>query len=53
MEYVKLGNTAQALNVKLIGEDIAFLEKMYVPHKIVRAIDKNPPQGAMFHNEKK
>lgn len=33
--------------------DIAYLEEMHVPHKIVGAIDKNPPQGVLLLGEKK
>ena len=42
-----------ALDVKLTAEDIAYLEEMYVPHPIVGAIDKNPPQGVVLLDEKK
>ena len=34
-------------------EDIACLEKPYLPHRIVGAIDRNPPQGVMLLDEKK
>ncbi len=39
--------------VKLTDEDIAYLEEPYVPHRIVGAIDHNPPQGVMLLDEKK
>lgn len=42
-----------AFDVKLSDEDIAYLEEMYVPHPIVGAIDKNPPQGKILLDEKK
>ena len=42
-----------ALAVKLTDEDIAYLEEPYVPHRIVGAIDHNPPQGVMLLDEKK
>lgn len=48
-----LDDAAGALAVKLTPEDIAFLEEPYVPHPIVGAIDKNPPQGVMLLDEKK
>lgn len=48
-----LDDAAQALDVKLTGEDIAYLEEMYVPHKIVGAINKNPAQGVVLLDEKK
>ena len=42
-----------AFDIKLTSDDIAYLEEPYVPHKIVGAIDKNPPQGVMLLDEKK
>ena len=48
-----LDDAAAALTVKLTNEDIAHLEEPYVPHRIVGAIDRNPPQGVMLLDEKK
>ncbi len=48
-----LDDAAAALAVKLTGEDIAYLEELYLPHRIVGAIDRNPPQGVMLLDEKK
>lgn len=48
-----LDDAANALNVKLSLEDIAYLEEMYVPHPIVGAIDKNPAEGVILLDEKK
>ena len=48
-----LDDAAAALNVTLTDEDIACLEKPYLPHRIVGAIDRNPPQGVMLLDEKK
>ena len=48
-----LDDAAAALKVKLTPEDIAFLEEPYLPHRIVGAIDKNPPQDVMLLDEKK
>ena len=48
-----LDDAAGALAVHLTPEDIAYLEECYVPHPIVGAIDKNPPQGVMLLDEKK
>ena len=48
-----LDDAAGALDVKLSGEDIAYLEELYVPHPIVGAIDKNPDQGVVLLDEKK
>lgn len=42
-----------AFDVKLTAEDTAYLEEPYVPHKIVGAINQNPPQGVMLLDEKK
>ena len=46
-------DAAKALEIKLTDEDIAYLEEPYVPHPIVGAIGKNPPQGVMLLDEKK
>lgn len=46
-------DAAGALKVALSQEDIAYLEEPYMPHKIVGAIDKNPPQGELPKYEKK
>lgn len=48
-----LDDAAGAFDVKLTQEDLAFLEEPYVPHPIVGAIDKNPPQGVLLLDEKK
>ena len=48
-----LEDAVKALDVKLTPEDIFYLEECYVPHRIVGAIDKNPPQGVMLLDEKK
>lgn len=48
-----LDDAAGALSVTLTPEDIAYLEEPYVPHRIVGAIDRNPPQGVMLLDEKK
>lgn len=50
---VHLENAAKALDVKLRLEDISYLEEPYVPHRIVGAIDHNPPEGVMLLDEKK
>ena len=42
-----------ALNIHFTPDDIDYLQEMYVPHPIVGAIDKNPPQGIMLLDEKK
>lgn len=48
-----LDDAAGALDVALTLEDVDYLEKLYVPHPIVGAIDKNPEQGVMLLDEKK
>lgn len=48
-----LTDAADALNVRLTEADVAYLEEMYRPHRIVGAIDRNPPQGVMLLDEKK
>ena len=46
-------DAAGALNVKLTAEDVAYLEELYLPHRIIGAIDHNPPQGVILLNAKK
>lgn len=48
-----LDDAAGALKIKLTAEDVAYLEEPYLPHRIVGAIDCNPPQGVMLLDEKK
>ena len=46
-------DAAEAFQVKLSEEDIAFLEEPCVPHRIVGAIDHNPEDGVMLVDVKK
>lgn len=46
-------DAAGAFSVKLTAEDIAFLEEPYMPHRIVGAIDSNPPEGTKLLDVKK
>ena len=46
-------DAAGAFAVKLTAEDIAFLEEPYVPHRIVGAVDSNPPEGTKLLDVKK
>lgn len=46
-------DAAEAFQVKLSEEDIAFLEEPYVPHRIVGVIDHNPEDGVMLVDVKK
>lgn len=48
-----LDDAVGALSVKLSNEDISFLEAPYLPHRIVGAIDSNPPDGVILLDEKK
>lgn len=48
-----LTEAAGAFEVSLTKEDVSYLEELYVPHPIVGAIDKNPPQGVVLLDEKK
>ena len=41
------------LDEKGTEEDIAFLEEPYLPHRIVGAIDSNPPEGTKLLDVKK
>lgn len=47
-----LDDAVQALDVHLTPEDIAYLEEPYLPHRIVGAIDHNPPQGVTLLDKK-
>ena len=46
-------DAAGAFAVRLTAEDIAYLEEPYVPHRIVGAIDHNPPEGVKLLDVKK
>ena len=46
-------DAAGAFSVKLTKEDIAFLEEPYEPHRIVGAVDSNPPEGTKLLDVKK
>lgn len=48
-----LDDAAAALDVRLTAEDIAYMEEPYLPHRIVGAIDRNPPDGVILLDEKK
>lgn len=43
-----LDDAVGAFKLKLAAEDINYLEELYVPHKIVGAIDENPPEGVVL-----
>lgn len=42
----------KALDLHLTKEEIDYMEEPYIPHKIVGAIDHNPPQGVMLLDKK-
>ena len=46
-------DAAGAFTVKLTQEDMDYLEELYLPHRIVGAIDHNPAEGVMLLDEKK
>lgn len=48
-----LDDAYNALDLTLTEDDISYIEELYVPHPIVGAIDKNPPEGVMLLDEKK
>lgn len=48
-----LDDATAALAVQLTEEDAAWLEEPYVPHRVVGAINSNPPQGVMLLDVKK
>ncbi len=43
----------RTLELRLTPEDVAYLEEPYLPHRIVGAIDRNPPGGTVLPDEKK
>lgn len=47
-----LDDACGALDVDLSPEDLAFLEELYLPHPVVGAIDRNPPQGTILLDAK-
>lgn len=51
-DLVKAGKV-RALELRLTPEDVAYLEEPYLPHRIVGAIDRNPPDGTVLLDEKK
>lgn len=46
-------DAVNALDIELTLEDLNSLEEAYVPHKIIGAISQNPPEGAVFIDDKK
>ena len=48
-----LDDAAQALELALTDEDVAYLEEPYLPHRVVGAIDRNPEEGQILLEEKK
>lgn len=48
-----LDEAVGAFDVNLTQADIAYLEELYVPHKIVGALNQNPPQGTILVDTKK
>ena len=48
-----LDDAEGALKIRLTAENVTYLEEPYLPHRIVGAIDCNPPQGVMLLDEKK
>lgn len=48
-----LDEAAGALSVKLTDADIAYLEELYIPHRIAGALDQNPADGTIPLDDKK
>ena len=46
-------DAAGALDVTLTPEKVVYLEEPYLPHRVVGAVDHNPPEGVMLPDEKK
>ncbi|MDO4380329.1 MAG: aldo/keto reductase [Clostridia bacterium] len=47
-----LDDAVSALSVNLSDEDVSYLEEAYLPHRVVGAIDKNPPDGVVIIDKK-
>lgn len=45
-------DAVKAFDLHLTEDEIAYLEEPYLPHKIIGAIDHNPPQGVMLLDKK-
>lgn len=45
-------DAVKAFDLKLTPEEISYPEEPYLPHKIIGAIDHNPPQGVMLLDKK-
>lgn len=48
-----IDEAVDAFSVKLTNQDISYLEELYVPHKIIGAIDENPAEGVILLDEDK
>lgn len=48
-----LVDAAGAFDIQLTTEDINYLEELYLPHKIIGAIDRNPAAGVVLLDEEK
>ena len=46
-------NQQMVMAKRLTDEEIAGLEEPYLPHRVVGAIDRNPPNGVLLLDEKK
>lgn len=47
-----LTDAVGAFDVALTEDEVAYLEEVYVPHPIVGAISRNPPQGVVLPDAK-
>jgi len=43
-----LADAAAALDVTLTPQEVEYLEEPYTPHRVIGAIDHNPPQGTIM-----
>lgn len=48
-----IDEAVDAFSVKLTNQEISYLEELYVPHKIIGAIDENPAEGVILLDEDK
>ena len=53
VEFLLRSAEAALSRAMLRGEDIAYLEEPYLPHRIVGAIDRNPEEGVKLLDVKK
>lgn len=47
-----IDSAVKAMDIKLTPDEVKYLDELYIPHPIVGAIKKNPPQGTVLLDKK-